>query len=259
MYRPHLVSLGLVSALVTLVGATVPALAGRPGGGVGRSGGAVSRDELLLQRIEALTERVEQLEARVKSLESRPRRRVPEPQKSAYLIPLDDSPVLGPRQARVNVVIFADYQCPFCARVHPLLRQIVEDPELKGKVNVVFKHFPLSFHRDAKPAAKAALAAREQGEEYFWKMSDKLFEHQRELTPEGFRRWATEIGLDVKRFERDLEKNDARYEEIFRADMETGMKNAKVRGTPSIYVNGWYLKKRTVDAVKEIILEKGLL
>lgn len=210
-----------------------------------------------------LTERIEKLEKKVEALEKRPAaaRQRPErkPQTAAYKIPVGDSAVMGAKDAKVNVTIFTDYQCPFCARVDPMLHEIVKDAELSGKVNVVFKHFPLSFHKQAKPASKAALAAKEQGDEFFWKMSEKLYANQRELTDENFSKWASEIGLDVKKFEQDYKNNDSKYEEIIKADMTLGTTEAKVRGTPSIYVNGWELRQRSVDGVKAVIKEKNLL
>lgn len=211
-----------------------------------------------------LAERIEKLEKKVEALEKRPaaapaRRQQPAPQTAAYKIPVADSAILGPKDAPVNVTIFTDYQCPFCARVDPMLHEVVKDPELKGKVNVVFKHFPLSFHKQAAPAAKAAMAAQEQGEEYFWKMSEKLYANQRDLTDANFSKWASEIGLDVKKFEADMKANDAKYQSIIDRDMKLGTTEARVRGTPSIFVNGWELRQRSVDGVKQIIKDKKLL
>lgn len=210
-----------------------------------------------------LVERIEKLEKKVEALEKRPaapaRRQQPPPQTAAYKIPVGESAVMGPKEAPVNVTIFSDYQCPFCARVDPMLHEVIKDEELKGKVNVVFKHFPLSFHKQAKPASKAALAAKEQGDEFFWKMSEKLYANQRDLTDENFKKWAGEIGLDVKKFEADLKANDAKYEQMISDDMKLGTSEARVRGTPSIFVNGWELRQRSVDGVKQIIKDKKLL
>lgn len=211
-----------------------------------------------------LEERIEKLEKKVEAIEKRPaaapnRRQQPPAQTAAYKIPVGDAAVLGPKDAPVNVTIFTDYQCPFCARVDPMLHEVVKDAELKGKVNVVFKHFPLSFHKNAKPAAKAALAAKEQGDDYFWKLSEKLYANQRELTEENFSKWAKEIGLDVKKFESDMKANDAAYEALINADMKLGTSEARVRGTPSIFVNGWELRQRSVDGVKALIKDKKLL
>lgn len=212
-----------------------------------------------------LVERIEKLEKKVEGLEKRPAaaapnaRQQPPPQTAAYKIPVGESAIMGPKDAPVNVTVFTDYQCPFCARVDPMLHEVVKDAELNGKVNVVFKHFPLSFHKQAKPASKAALAAKEQGMDYFWKMSEKLYANQRELTDENFTKWAKEIGLDVKKFESDLKANDARYEQLINDDMKLGTTEAKVRGTPSIFVNGWELRQRSVDGVKSVIKDKKLL
>ncbi len=208
-----------------------------------------------------LVERIEKLEKKVEAIEKRPAgpaAKPPEaPQTAAYKIPVaSDDPALGKKDAKINVVIFSDYQCPFCSRIDPMLKEIVKDPELKDKVNVVFKQFPLSFHQNAKPAAKAALAAHEQGK--FWEMGDKMMANQRDLTPENFKKWAGEIGLNVGKWEADLKANDAKYEERIKGDMDTGSKEAKVRGTPSVFVNGWELKNRSVDGVKQVIKEKAL-
>jgi protein-disulfide isomerase len=211
-----------------------------------------------------LAERIEKLEKKVEALEKNkgaaaPARAEPPAQTAAYNIPLGDSPIMGKKDAKVTVTIFSDYQCPFCARVDPMLHEIVKDPELKDKVNVTFKQFPLSFHQNAKPAAKAALAAREiGGDEAFWKMSEKLYSAQRDLTAENFKKWAGEIGLDAGKFEKTLAANDSKYEEQIKADMDLGSKEAKVRGTPSIFVNGWELRQRSVDGVKQIIKDKKL-
>jgi protein-disulfide isomerase len=210
-----------------------------------------------------LTERIEKLEKKVEALEKRGpagnKAEPPPPQTAAYNIPTGDSPILGKKDAKVTVTIFSDYQCPFCARVDPMLREIVADPELKTAVNVTFKQFPLSFHQNAKPAAKAALAVKDvAGDEKFWEYSDKLYKGGKELTAENFTKWATETGVDAKKFEKALKDNDAKYEEIIKRDSELGAKEAKVRGTPAIFVNGWELRQRSVDGVKALIKEKKL-
>lgn len=208
------------------------------------------------------SEKLSQLERRVEALEKKPgfpARQEPPEQTAAYQIPTGNSYVLGAPAATVSVVVFSDYQCPFCARTDPLMQEIIKDKSLDGKVNVVFKHFPLSFHNNAKPASKAALAAGEQGRDKFWAMSAKLYENQQDLTADNFNKWAKEIGLNVTKFQADLKANDAKYDDMIKADVELGIKEAKVRGTPSIFVGGWELKERSVDGVKEIIKDKKLL
>lgn len=210
-----------------------------------------------------VNEKIENLEKRIAALEARPnlpqRPAMPAAQETAYQLPVGSSHVLGNKAAPVTITVFSDYQCGFCAKVDPILAAIVKDPELKDKVNVVMKHFPLSFHKDAKPAAKAALAAGEQGSDKFWAMSEKIFQNQSQLTTENFSKWAKEVGLNVAKFTKDMKDNDAKYEEVMKNDTELGIKVANVRGTPSIYVGGWLLGERSVDAVKNLIREKKLI
>ncbi len=178
--------------------------------------------------------------------------------KVVYKLPLSPTTASkGGKEPLVTIVEFSDFQCPFCSRIDPMLKEVAKDPELKGKVNIVFKHFPLGFHKDARPAAKASLAAQEQGK--FWEYSDKLMANQKALKAENFSKWAKEIGLDVARFEKDLKENDAKYEAHISADQKLGSTAAKVRGTPSIYVGGWQLKQRSAAGIKALIKDKKLL
>ncbi len=204
------------------------------------------------ERMDAMEKRIDQLEKR-----AAPARAMPPEQTAAYQIPVGQSHVMGNRSAAVSVVIFSDFQCPFCARTEPLFADLMKDPSLKEKVNVVFKHFPLTFHQNARPASKAALAAGEQGK--FWEMSSKLYENQTSLSDTNYEKWAKEIGLNVAKFKSDLKSNDAKYEEMIKADIELGDKVAHVRGTPSIFVGGWELRERSVDGIKNLIKEKKLL
>lgn len=207
-----------------------------------------------------LEARLAKIEERLDAMEKRPampRPMMPPPQEKAYNVPTGSSPVLGNPSAPFSVVVFSDYQCPFCARTDDLFHSVVKDPDLKDKVNVVFKNFPLPFHDNARPAAKAALAAAEQGK--FWEMSQKLYANQQNLTPDNFKKWAKEIGLDTAKFEKDLKANDGKYEAAIKADMELGTTSANVRGTPTILVGGWELRERSVDGIKNLLKEKKLM
>ena len=113
------------------------------------------------------------------------------------------------------------------------MKQLIKDPAMKGRVKVVFKQFPLNFHKQAKPAAVAALAAHEQGK--FWEYHDKVFANMKNLNDENYKTWAKEIGLNMKKFEAYLKSGKG--EKIIERDMNDGRK-AGVRGTPSVYING---------------------
>jgi len=133
----------------------------------------------------------------------------------------------------VTVEVFADFQCPFCAQFAKTIRQLQSTGVDGIKTNVIFKNFPLSFHPDAQLAAQAAMAAREQGK--FWEMHDLLYANQAALKREDLLRTATELGLDMDRFSKDLDSD--RVKQIVAADFFEGMKLG-VQGTPTFFING---------------------
>ena len=107
------------------------------------------------------------------------------------------SPSRGPADAPVTIVEFSEFQCPFCRRVLPTLRE-VED-RYRGRVRLVFRHFPLARHKDAPKAAEAAECARDQGR--FWEMHDRLFENAERLGVADLKRHARAVGLDGPAFD----------------------------------------------------------
>ncbi|MBX3248889.1 MAG: thioredoxin domain-containing protein [Myxococcales bacterium] len=147
-------------------------------------------------------------------------------------IDLEGAPVRGtPMGASVTLVVFSDFECPYCRLAHPLLMQLLREHE--GRARLAFKHFPLSMHERAVPAALAAAAAQNQGK--FWEMHDILFEHQDALTDADLERYAREIGLDLARFRADVTAEAAR--ERVERDRAEG-RELGVQGTPSIFING---------------------
>jgi protein-disulfide isomerase len=206
-----------------------------------------------------LERRVAALEAEVKALKDRPAPSAgtaPSTQDKAYDLPAGNSPSRGDPKAPIVITLFGDHQCPFTARAFPVLMEAVSDPALKGKVRLVYKAFPLSFHQNAKWAAKVAFAAGEQGK--FFEMSDVLFANQRDLNEDALPRFAQEAGVDLAKLQHALRTKDGDYEERIRQDTKLGMEKAHVRGTPSIYVGGWELRTRSIDGIKDLIAEKKL-
>jgi len=156
----------------------------------------------------------------------------------------------GDPKAPVTIVEWSDFQCPFCSKIIPVIEGTLNDPEIKGKVNFVFKQFPLSFHKQAEPAAKAALAAGRQGK--FFEMHDKLFEKQRGLKDDLYVELATEIGLDVEKFKKDFA--DPAILAQVKAEMAEGQK-AGVRGTPTVFIglnkgNKFVVQKAEVRSIE---------
>lgn len=162
-----------------------------------------------------------------------------------YEIPLDGSPILGRKDAPITIVEFMDFQCPYCARFHPTLLEVYN--AYPDKVKLVMKNFPLSFHKQARPAARAAMAAGEQGK--YWEMADMLLLNFRNLSDEAIEGYAEKVGLDMKKFRKDLEERQDEWDAIIAADQELGQK-VDVRGTPSFYLNGRKTQARTLEAYK---------
>jgi protein-disulfide isomerase len=167
-----------------------------------------------------------------------------------YRVELGDAQTIGPDTALVTIVTFSDFQCPFCARVSPTITALRK--EYGADLRYAFKHNALAFHKEAKPAAIAAEAAGEQGK--FWEMHDKLFENQRALTRENFSGWARELGLDVKRFERDLDSTTLadRVDKHQRQANDLG-----ARGTPAFFVNGRFLSgAQPIESFRKLVDEE---
>lgn len=158
--------------------------------------------------------------------------------KRRFHVPVAGSPAKGPDTAPVTVVEFSDFQCPYCARSLGTLAAL--DKKYEGKIRFVYKHYPLSNHAKAKPAAIAAMAAGEQGK--FWEYHDMLMARQAQWgagnARELFRKYAGELGLDVDRFSADLGK--AEFRKQMEADLALG-KKLGVRGTPGFFINGVYV------------------
>lgn len=158
------------------------------------------------------------------------------------------SPSLGPDKTPVEIVIFTDFECPFCAKAAPLLEEIHrKNPK---NVRIVFKNLPLKFHRLAEPAALAGLAAHLQGK--FWPMHDQLFGGGK-LEPRLIEEAARKVGLDMERFHRDL--NDQEVRQRLARDLYDAQE-AGVNSTPTILVNGRVVRNRSVEVIQRMIDEE---
>ncbi len=155
----------------------------------------------------------------------------PEADTKVYPVKPGDGPSKGPADAALVMVVFSDFQCPFCKRVEPTLADL--EKHYGGKLRVVWKNYPLPFHADALPAAEAAMAADAQGK--FWQMHDILFANNTALDRASLERYAAQIGLDVARFKADLDAR--RWKPRIEADTKEGT-DLGVNGTPAVFING---------------------
>ena len=177
-----------------------------------------------------------------------------DPEVERLKVPLGASPTFGSPAAKVTLIAFTDYQCPFCSRAEATVVQLQKD---YGKnLRVAIKNNPLPFHPQAAPAAHAALAALEQGPDKFWAYHHRLFEEQAQLGPELYETLAKEAGLDVKRFKADLLSNRQRFGSLIRDDQALALKIG-AHGTPTFYINGRVLTgAQPADAFRKLIDEE---
>lgn len=199
------------------------------------------------ERLDGIDEKVEKL-AKAQPAKAKKRPAI-DPKKALEAINLTSAPARGADKATVTIVEYSDFQCPYCLRVRPTLQKVLD--EYPQQVNHVFKHFPLSFHKEAMNAHRAVAAAGEQGK--FWEMHDEVFDAPKDLAPETMQKHAEKLGLDMAKFDADY-ASEATAKKI--ADDQKEGRSIGVRGTPAFFVNGKYMAgaqpfeafKREVDA-----------
>ncbi len=225
---------------------------------IGSSSGLTIKVQKLEQRIATLENQLKGVQDFLKQAKAavagQQKRNLPPPEDftKVYQIPVEHSSIYGNADAPITIVEFLDFQCPFCARFHePMMEAVKAYPK---KVKYILKNFPLSFHQYAKPAAKAAFAAREQGK--YWEMVEALLSNGRDLSEEKIQEIAKQLKLDMKKFMKDYRKDDEKWESLIQKDVQLGIK-VEVRGTPTFYINGRKTRARDVATWKAEI-EKAL-
>jgi protein-disulfide isomerase len=172
-------------------------------------------------------------------------------------VSLDDDPVKGSPDAKVTIVEFSDFQCPFCQRFFLQTLPQIEEKYIKtGKVRFVYRDFPLNFHQYAQKAAEAAECADEQGK--FWEYHDILFQKLSEWATVGeskFKEYAQQLGLDMQKFNQCLDSG--KYANEVQKDYNDGLKYG-VSGTPTFFINGIKIVGAQPYSVFEQIIEQEL-
>jgi protein-disulfide isomerase len=156
-------------------------------------------------------------------------------------------PAKGPSDAKVTIVEFSDFQCPYCSRAKETVDKVMAD--YNGKVRLVFRDYPLPFHDKATKAAEAGLCADEQKK--FWELHDHMFANQGQLDVDALKAAAKTKGLDTKKFDECLDsgKNSAAVQASMKAGQELG-----VEGTPHFFINGRALSgAQPYEKFKEVI------
>ena len=166
-------------------------------------------------------------------------------------------PFKGDESAPVVIVEFSDYECPFCARFYSQTLPLIEEQYINtGQVKLVYKDFPLSFHRMGEPAAIAANCVHEQlGNDKYWEMHDLIFENQQILTQSNLDIWAEELGVNSDEYESCI-ANPEMIQEV-QEDIREGSALG-VSGTPSFVINGELVVGAQPFSVISEVIERKL-
>jgi protein-disulfide isomerase len=182
-----------------------------------------------------------------KLMDASPKAHRPKLLEEPVKIAVDGAPVKGPADARITLVEFSDFECPYCSAAEKQVDIVMA--AYPKDVKLVYKQFPLSMHPHAEMAAEASLAAREQGK--FWEMYEVLFKNFRQLSRNNILAMAKDVGLDVDKFKSDLDSG--KYKPVVAKDLADG-EAAGVYGTPAFYINGkQYNGEVTLAALKPIL------
>ncbi|MEI7741724.1 MAG: thioredoxin domain-containing protein [bacterium] len=156
----------------------------------------------------------------------------PEPEPSGPVVPLKDTDhIRGNKNAKVVMIEYSDFECPFCGRHEPTMRKLAA--EFGNQVAWVFRHFPLSFHAQAEPAANSSECASEQGK--FWEFHDKVYENQGSIGTALFEKTASDLRLNMTQFKACVAAK--KYASRISNDQAEGSTSG-VNGTPATFING---------------------
>ncbi len=172
--------------------------------------------------------------------------------KSNIQVSVGDSPVTGGENAKVTIIEFSDFQCPFCGRAAKTVNDVKK--KYGNKIKLAFKHFPLPMHKDAGPAAEASMCVYEQGKDKFWKFHDIAFANQDKLSADDLAKHAKAAGADEKKFKECFDAH--KFADAVKKDQAYGEKLG-VRSTPTFFINGQLLSGALpIESFSEVIDEE---
>lgn len=162
-----------------------------------------------------------------------------------YPIDVGSTTVSGKKDAPVMITMFADFECPFCSRFYEPIKEVLS--AYPDKVKFMIKNFPLGFHQNAVPSAKAALAAGLQGK--YFEMADLLMKNKAESSEAKLKEYAQALRLNEKKLLEDLKSKDAEFDKQIKEDMNLGARS-DVQGTPTFFLNGKKSNARDLNSWK---------
>lgn len=173
------------------------------------------------------------------------------PRRPTFNVNIGDAPTVGDKNAKVTIVEYSDFQCPYCQKGAEIIGQLKK--KYGSKVQIAFKNFPLPFHNQAKDAAVAALCAKEQSVDLFWKMHDHMFANQDKLDIASLKAAAAKLGVKSADFDKCVD--DKKYLAKVEQDYQEGQE-VEVKSTPSFFINGqMLLGAQPIEVFSELIDE----
>ena len=193
----------------------------------------------------AIQRQLAQIDNKFQGNAPQPQQPPSEDMNKVYAIDPGSSPIIGKKDAPVTIVEFSDFQCPFCGRFYSVIKDVLA--AYPNQVRVIVKNFPLPFHPNARPAAKLAMAANEQGK--FQGMMEALLTNGGDVSDAKIKEYAKSLGLDYNKLMADYKNKDAQWEKQIQDDMQLGS-SVDVRGTPTFYLNGRKTNSRDISSFK---------
>lgn len=216
-----------------------------------------SVNDTLKERIKQLLEREEKHKAIDKWVAEKTQKNpvevyISKPERPVFEVATAGAPLMGAVDAKVTLVEFSDFQCPYCAKGSEIIHELKK--KYGKKLKVAFKNFPLPFHTNAKIASHAALCVHEQDKDKFWKMHDLMFKDQQGLASDGLMAKAKSLGVNMDKFNECQSSN--KFNGKIDQDIEDG-KKAGVQSTPTFFVNGkMVMGAQAVEVFSELIDEE---
>jgi protein-disulfide isomerase len=206
----------------------------------------------LENEVKALKEGQQAIQKEIQEIKSSLRAQQEPPAPPAFketVMSIEGYPFMGNKDAKLTIIEFSDYQCPFCSRhLRETMPQIEKDYVKTGKLKYVFRNYPLPFHQQASKAAEAANCAGDQGK--FWEMHDRLYANQNALDEKNLPEHAKAVGLDLEKFQDCL--SSGKHAQEIKKDIEDGQK-VGIDGTPSFLLGFTEANGARVKAVKMIV------
>lgn len=177
---------------------------------------------------------------------------ISKPQRPVFDVNIKDAPIKGPGNAKVTIVEYSDFQCPFCSKASKTIAEL--EKKYGSKIRVAFKNYPLPFHSNARMAAEAAQCMKAQDQKLFWKMHDAMFEDQTKLDKDNLIATAKRLGAKESDFKTCLETTP--HKAVIEGDMAEGQKLG-IKSTPTFFINGKLVSgAQPVEVFTEVIDEE---